>query len=518
MKLKLNELDSYGSNFILPKFNIDEVRRRTHDKPKWLHFGAGNIFRAFPAVLCQQLLNEGLTDTGIIAAEGYDTEIIDSIFKKYDSLTLCVTLNSDGSIKNEVVASVTEGIKADFKDSTDRQRLLDIFAAESLEMVSLTITEKGYSLKGAQADFDRQPMSAAGSMGILAALCLHRFNTCGAPLTLVSMDNCSHNGTRLKEAVTAIAENWVKNGFAPSDFSDYMQNSISYPWTMIDKITPRPSPVAAKKLKELGFEDTETIVTAKNTFTAPFVNAEAPQYLVIEDNFKNGRPPLEKAGVIFTDRQTVDKVEKMKVCTCLNPLHTALAVFGCVLGYTKISDEMENKHLVSLIKHIGIDEGLPVVTDPKIIEPKSFIDEVINVRLPNPFMPDAPQRIACDTSQKVAIRFGETIKAYDDKAEGLKYVPLALAGWLRYLMGIDDNGRPFELSPDPLLDELTAEISKISFGNNDVTDTVLDKILSRSDIFGVSLKACGLDKKIKAYFKEMNSGKGSVADTLAKYC
>ena len=121
---------------------------------------------------------------------------------------------------------------------------------------------------------------------------------------------------------------------------------------------------------------------------------------------------MEKAGLYFTDRETVDKVEKMKVCTCLNPLHTALAIFGNLLGFTLIADEMKDEDLVKLVNILGYKEGLPVVVDPKILSPKAFIDEVVQKRIPNPFMPDTPQRIACDTSQKLSIRFGETIKAY----------------------------------------------------------------------------------------------------------
>ena len=99
----------------------------------------------------------------------------------------------------------------------------------------------------------------------------------------------------------------------------------------------------------------------------------------------------------------------MKVTTCLNPLHTALAVYGCLLGYTLIADEMKDPDLKRLVERIGYTEGLPVVTDPGIIRPEAFLKEVLEQRLPNPFMPDTPQRIACDTSQKVPIRFGETV-------------------------------------------------------------------------------------------------------------
>ena len=158
--------------------------------------------------------------------------------------------------------------------------------------------------------------------------------------------------------------------------------------------------------------------------------------------------------MIFASRETVDKVEKMKVCTCLNPLHTALAIFGCLLGYELISTEMKDPTLRRLVEGIGYHEGLPVVVDPEILNPREFLDTVYT-RIPNPFMPDTPQRIMTDTSQKLAVRFGETIKAYanspDLSVSDLKLIPLVLAGWLRYLMAVDDNGLPFQLSPDPML-------------------------------------------------------------------
>ncbi|MEG0216345.1 MAG: mannitol dehydrogenase family protein, partial [Hungatella sp.] len=95
----------------------------------------------------------------------------------------------------------------------------------------------------------------------------------------------------------------------------------------------------------------------------------------------------EKAGVYMTDRDTVNKVERMKVTTCLNPLHTALAVYGCILGYESISAEMQDAQLKKLVEEIGLTEGMPVVTDPKILSPETFVDEVIHDRLPNPFIP-----------------------------------------------------------------------------------------------------------------------------------
>ena len=164
---------------------------------------------------------------------------------------------------------------------------------------------------------------------MVAALLLERWNAGGSPIAMVSMDNCSHNGEKLKSSILTVVEKWQERGFLPDSFVDWVRDEkkVSFPWSMIDKITPRPSKVVEKALADAGVEDMSPIVTAKNTFIAPFVNAEEPQYLVIEDRFPNGRPPLERAGVYLTDRDTVNNTEKMKVTTCLNPLHTALAVY-----------------------------------------------------------------------------------------------------------------------------------------------------------------------------------------------
>lgn len=156
--------------------------------------------------------------------------------------------------------------------------------------------------------------------------------------------------------------------------------------------------------------------------------------------------------MLYTTRETVDKVETMKVTTCLNPLHTAMAIYGCLLGYTLISAEMKDVDIRPFIQKIGYIEAMPVVTDPGVINPYEFIGTVINRRLPNPFMPDTPQRIAMDTSQKIPIRFGETIKKYLARGldlSNLVLIPLALAGYARYLKGVDDSGQPFEPSSDP---------------------------------------------------------------------
>lgn len=509
-------------------YDREALVKNTHDNPVWVHFGAGNIFRGFPARLQQELIEKGLADKGIIVGEGFDNEIISDIYNKYDNLTLLVTLKADGSIDKEIVGTVTEAYPCDYTPSDAWARFEEIFRSPSLQMISFTITEKGYALKtpdgeyfpGYIKDFEAGPGKGSMFLSRLTELLLCRYKAGSLPLAVVSMDNCSHNGEKIEAAVTAIAAEWVKRGYAEQGFADYLSSDkVSFPWSMIDKITPRPDASVAEMLKADGYEDTDVVVTSKHTYIASFVNAEECEYLVIEDDFPNGRPALENAGVYFTDRETVNKVEKMKVCTCLNPLHTALAVFGCLLGYTLISKEMKDEELVKLVKTIGYTEGLPVVVDPGIIEPKKFIDEVVNIRIPNPFMPDTPQRIATDTSQKLSIRFGETIKAYmaSDKLDvkDLKCIPLVFAAWLRYVMGTDDEGKTFEPSADPLLGYAKEALSGITLGYTGSLDQ-LNEILSNQKIFGVNLFDAGLADLVLDYFRSMIAGPGAVRATLKK--
>ena len=326
----------------------------------------------------------------------------------------------------------------------------------------------------------------------------------------------------MRAGVFAYAERWLKDGLVPQEFLDYLndETKITFPWSMIDKITPRPHEKVKQMLAEDGFEDNNYIETERHTFTAPFVNAEEVQYLVIEDHYTNGRPPLDLGGALYTTRETVDKVETMKVTTCLNPLHTAMSIYGCMLGYTLISAEMADPDLRAFVQKIGYIEAMPVVTDPGVLNPYEFIGAVINRRLPNPFMPDAPQRIAMDTSQKLPIRFGETIKKYLNRGldtQNLVLIPLTLAGYARYLKGIDDEGNAFQPSPDPMLSELQAIVEPLQIGKPDQDLSCLHQLYSRKDVFGLDLYEAGFGEQIEGMVRELFAGKGAVRATLHKY-
>ncbi len=536
MELTLQSLREHRQAFLdagyqLPEFDYDKVQKNTKENPTWIHFGAGNIFRAFQANVVQRLLNQGIIGTGLITAEGYDYEIIEKMYWPHDNLGILATLKADNTVDKTIVGSIMESLILDSENEAQYGRLKEIFAKPSLQMASFTITEKGYSLTDGKGnvlpaiatDYVKGPVKPASYLGKVVSLLYTRYKNGELPIAMVSMDNCSHNGDKLAVAVYAFADKWVENGVAEKGFAEYVRDpkAVSFPWSMIDKITPRPDRAVEELLNADGIDGLDAVITSKNTYVAPFVNAEECEYLVIEDWFPNGRSAWDEGGLIFTERETVDKVEKMKVCTCLNPLHTTLAVYGCLLGYTLISAEMKNPDLKKFVEIVGYKEGLPVVVNPGIIDPKRFIDEVVNNRIPNPFMPDTPQRIATDTSQKLAIRFGETIKAYaaskELKVESLKLIPLVYAGWLRYLMAVDDEGKAFELSADPLLDTVMPYVADYKLSAEEKDLSKLDELLHNDKIFGVDLFAVGLAELVKKYFVELSSGVGAVAATVKKY-
>lgn len=533
MRLNLRDLvekqtEWRAKGYLLPEFDPAEMARATAEAPEWIHFGAGNLFRALPAALSQWALDRGRTRTGILAAAGYDGGALDASFRAFDNLAVLALLRPDGSYEKRVVASVAE--TAAMGDEADWARLIRAFESPSLKLASLTVTEKVYAVRDAagnplpeaERDFSAGPDHPESYMGRIAALLYRRFLAGALPIALVSMDNLSRNGDRLSDAILAFAVEWSARGLAEPGFAAYLRDreKVGFPLTMVDKITPRPDERVAALLEADGLTGVRPVRTGRGSLAAPYVNAEEAQYLVLEDWFPNGRPPLSGApGVDFTTRDGVMRAERMKVSACLNPLHTALAVFGCLLGYQRIADEMRDPDLVRLIEVLGRREGLPTV-EPCKPDPEEFLTTLIERRLPSP-LPDTPQRIATDTSQKLAVRFGETIKAHSSRpglsVENLEAVPLILAGWLRYLLAVDDAGNPFDLSPDPMLPALQSALSGIRLGSRGPFSKVIRPILSNAAIFGVDLSEVGLSDRVERHFEAMCAAPGAVRAALEKF-
>lgn len=507
----------------VPTFDVERMRSQAHDHPRWMHIGPGNLFRVHIARLAQDVMNSGAEQCGVAVVAQRSPQRLDRGLGDHDLLTLGVTSHADGHTDFGAIASISEGLA--YRRTDDLRRITGIACADSLQLITLTITEKGYQLTGYDGSFQdavvedlgRDPMTDAMSttMALVAALLVQRSHAGTTPVALVSCDNFSHNGDKLRTTVLTIAEEWEKRGTIDHEVVEWISEKVAFPISVIDKITPAPSQKVADQLASMGFEDMSIDPDAG---VAGFVNTEPAEYLVIEDCFPNGRPELEKAGVHFTDRDTCDRFERMKVTTCLNPLHTALAVTGVLLRKPTIDEAIKDPGLAGLVHRLGWQEGIPVVSDPGIVDPKEFLREVEEERFPNAFLGDTPSRIATDSSQKIPIRFGETIKSYlaDDSLDvaSLRAIPFILAAWCRYLMGIADDGKPVELSPDPLLDDLKPVVAGVHLGDED--PKAITPILRRADIFGVDLTTTPLAELVEQFFIRLTAEPGAVRAVLDK--
>ena len=524
------DFESHGVQ--LPAYDVAAVKAAGAEQPVWIHVGGGNLYRTFHAAIADDLLDEGLTGRGVVVADVRSPFAVDEVYRPNHDDILMVTMKEDGTLGERVLASTAKSLFANPQRKADWDQMKAYFESPELQLITYTITEKGYGLKDSQgelteaakADIAMGPAAPKTAMGITAALLYVRFEAGAAPIAMVTTDNFSQNGKKFRDSVLVVAEGWAKNGLVPQSFVDYVsdESRVSFPWSMIDRITPNPSIDVEEKLVAEGFSGMDIKTSPSGTAFAAFANTEVAHYLVVEDSFPNGRPALDRAGVILTDRKTAERADTMKVTACLNPLHTCLAIYGCLLGYTRIWQEMEDADLVALIKHLGYDEDLPVVEDPKVIDPKNFISELLEHRLPNKSLPDAPQRIATDTSQKIPVRYGHTIQAYVSAGKdvsSLTYIPLVAAGWLRYLLGVDDEGNEFSLSPDPLLVEMQQHLASIELGCQDATavHVAAQPILSNANIFGVDLYRIGLGGKVEGMLLEMLVAPGAVRKTIEKY-
>jgi fructuronate reductase len=508
----------------MPAHDIGEAALRTAQSPRWLHIGAGGTFRGVIAMLQQQLLDAGEADSGIIAAETFDYDIIDRICDPCDNISLLVRAHPDGSVRMNAVASVTEAFRTDI----NIERMREIFKSPSLQMVSFTITEKGYDLTDINGELTRDVKcdmssgfwSVKHTVSVVTSMMFERFRNGCAPIALLNMDDCHRGGDILRDAMLRVASEWRAGGFVDCKFLKYLtdDNTVSFPCGIIDNITPPPSESVYEMLTDAGIADMSPLVTPRGSIAAPFVNAELPLRVVIEDRFPAGRPPLEKAGVFFSDKMTVHGSGLVKLSACFDPILAALAPCGCLLGCGSIAQEMSDPLIKSLVMKVGYEEGLPAVTASGIFHPEEYLREIIEDRLTNRFLHDTPQRVAANMSRRMPMCFGVTIKAHMERpglnAGGMTGIPLVIASWFRYLMGIDDRLMPMPVSDDPMMCEITRDMDGVKAGEPESYRGQLRRSLSNPALFSVDLYEAGLGDKVESFFVQMLAGKGATERTL----
>ena len=186
----------------LPRYDYEAMRAETQKPPEMGPRRSGQHLPRLHCDLAQTLLNENKMTSGITVLSTFDHQILSLIYDPCDDLSLQVIMHADGHLDKKVIASVGETMKADFEDPAQWPRCKEVFADPGLQMVSFTITEKGYQIRNMKGefypavldDFERKTEVPQNGMAIIAALLLHRFENGAAPLAVVSMDNFSHNG------------------------------------------------------------------------------------------------------------------------------------------------------------------------------------------------------------------------------------------------------------------------------------------------------------------------------------
>ena len=162
----------------LPSYDVDALKAAGKKQPVWIHFGGGNLYRAFHAEIAQRLANKGLLDRGIVVAETFSPFTIDNIYKPYGCDSLEVVMKSDGTLEERVLASTADGVFANSQRPEDFERTKAYFRSPELQLVTFTITEKGYGLRNAAGEFFPfvakelldGPKAAASTMGIVTEL------------------------------------------------------------------------------------------------------------------------------------------------------------------------------------------------------------------------------------------------------------------------------------------------------------------------------------------------------------
>ena len=158
------------AGFVTPQYDVEQVRANTAAAPTWLHIGAGNIFRGFICSLQQELLNNGDTDKGIVAVAPMDGYVLKHVMGDADYLTVQVQMHRDGTLEKEVYASLVDGL--DLSLPEDYARTCEIFAMPSLQMLSFTVTEKGYSITDIQGNLTEQVKKDIANGAVLSLPCL----------------------------------------------------------------------------------------------------------------------------------------------------------------------------------------------------------------------------------------------------------------------------------------------------------------------------------------------------------
>ncbi len=392
-------------------------------RPGIVHFGVGGFHRAHQAVYLDELARHGHTDWGTVGV-GLHSREIGEVLAAQDRLYTVVERGAEGD-DTRVVGTMTRYIYGPEAPEAALEALTD----PCTRVVSLTITGTGYRIDAHTGEFDADDIHVASDLedpgtpetvfGYLVEA-LHRRRQAGLPpFTVLSCDNMQHNGSAARTAVVSFAR------LRDPDLADWIDRNVTFPSSMVDRITPTTSP-----------EDRDAVAATTGVDDRWPVITEPFRHWVIEDSFCNGRPPLEQVGVQFVDDITPYETVKTRL---LNAGHSAIAHLGYLAGHRTTAEVMADPVFRAYLTRMMAEEIAPGLPEPEGIDLIEYQRALLE-RLANPHMADELARLCRRGSTKIPNYVLPSVSAAMDQDRPHQLLCLAVAGWLRYLRGTDYAG------------------------------------------------------------------------------
>ncbi|MGQ1786382.1 mannitol dehydrogenase family protein [Saccharicrinis sp. GN24d3] len=439
--LNQENLGLLPADVITPTFNRDNITTSI------VHIGVSNFHRAHQAYYTNELMDKyGITDCGICGVDLLDSDRkIYSILKDQDGLYTLITKYPNGQNKIKVICSIVEYFFA----PENPMAVIEKMAHPDIQVISLTIAEDGYHLNEITGKFDmdhpvvaediKNPLSPNTVFGYLTqALKLRQQRKIGG-CTIISCDNIPANGDTMKGSLFHYIER------AEPELLHWVKNNVTFPNTMVDRITPVTRT-----------EDIENLKTGYLTEDQWPVVCEPFAQWIIEDHFAAQRPPWEKVGVQFT--RNIEPYENMKL-RLLNAGHSILGILGTLIGYKTVYEAACDEELMLLLEDFMNEEVAPTLDQAKKTDFTNYKQNVIT-RFQNPHIKDSLTRICKESSAKVPLFILPTIKDQLKNKRNITRGAFIIAAWCKYNDGVDENGNSYEIS-DALSDILirTAALS-----------------------------------------------------------
>lgn len=428
-----------------------------------VHIGVGGFHRAHQAYYIQQLLEKmGVVEWGIcgVGIREADRKMYE-VLRKQEGLYTLLVRHPDGKITTTIIGALTDMLLG----VAQPEKVIDKMAHRDTKIVSLTITEGGYNFNSSTGAFNFEnpvvqhdlahPAKPQSVFGFLTAALRKRRAQHLPPFTILSCDNIQHNGKVARQMLLTFAKK------QDADLADWIEEQVSFPNTMVDRITPVTSTADKEYLKNTYQINDEWPVTCE-----PFIQ------WVIEDDFSNGRPPLEKVGVQFVP--DVTPYEKMKI-RLLNAGHSVLGIPGAIHGHPTINACMEDVVFAKFMRQFMDKEATPVLDRVEGIDLTAYKDS-IEQRFANPNIKDSVSRICSESSTKLPKFLIPTIQENLATGGSIEYGTLVLVAWCYYSdKGVNKHQQPLEI-----IDEMKNELHQTARE----TDQDPLAFLKQKEIFG----------------------------------